>query len=518
MALAIDASSPARVAISAINTRTTASFSAPDNSLLVAVVSKDTAIGASATCTMSNSGTALTWTTQADARDGTTGGGGGTGGFCFIATAPLTVGRSLTVTSTTNDSDDHTLKVYVVTGADLSSPVGQTHVSHTTSNASTTYSAYTSSVNDSLCIYGLTDWSAQGSPTSGDTEDSFNAAGQISGLSAYKNITTTSGTGVVLDWDFPGTTNTDMMVAAIEIKPNLNAYIRSVATAVSDNSTTPSCNKPAGTVEGDFMVAWHFGYSSDAGMTAPSGWSLVDSRNATGNQRMKVWKKMAGAGEPSSYQFAQSVVDESGIIIVTFADGGSVDVVDGLTSTAFDNTVDCPSLTPTISNGLLVCAYNFFTGNSEASTWTPPTSMTERADIQSGGGLFSSYGLSDLTLSSASATGIKTATATKSSAAILGWHGSSVVINPVSVILPTVVATSTATGTSSVVVSIPAGTPDGRLLIVAVQIRGNQTTSAPSGWTQIRVDSQGTTSTDIKQYLFKRVASSEPSSYTWTIS
>ncbi|MFL6005040.1 MAG: LamG-like jellyroll fold domain-containing protein [Gaiellaceae bacterium] len=69
---------------------------------------------------------------------------------------------------------------------------------------------------------------------------------------------------------------------------------------------------------------------------------------------------------------------------------------------------------------------------------------------------------------------------------------------------------------NSLAIARPAGTLAGDVLVVAVEVRGAPTITAPSGWTLVRTDTSGTT---IRQALYTRVAqATEPASYTWSFS
>lgn len=62
----------------------------------------------------------------------------------------------------------------------------------------------------------------------------------------------------------------------------------------------------------------------------------------------------------------------------------------------------------------------------------------------------------------------------------------------------------------------PTGTTDGDLLLAALFVSQGATISAvPSGWTLIREDTSGTSA---RTALYWKIASSEPATWTWTIS
>ncbi|WP_448614590.1 fibronectin type III domain-containing protein [Modestobacter sp. URMC 112] len=80
----------------------------------------------------------------------------------------------------------------------------------------------------------------------------------------------------------------------------------------------------------------------------------------------------------------------------------------------------------------------------------------------------------------------------------------------------TFVGAATATGTTtSTAVASPAGVQTGDVLVAAVATRGAPTISAPTGWTQVRVDANGST---MRQAVFVKVATSTDGSATFALS
>jgi hypothetical protein len=201
MIVAIDASSPTLKA-SFGGGQTTDSFNPPDNSLLVAI-----SFGYFSTITMSNNGSSLSWAASVQS----------IGGAIATFTAPLLAARSgMTVSSDGVTGGYAALKVYVVTGADLSSPIGATGSgSSSTNNA--TVSAYTSTKAGSRGIGGAWDSSGLGTPSSTDDEEGFN--GSQSGMAISKaSNTSAAGSSVTFNLDAPpGTPSWEWV--ALEIVP-----------------------------------------------------------------------------------------------------------------------------------------------------------------------------------------------------------------------------------------------------------------------------------------------------------
>lgn len=75
------------------------------------------------------------------------------------------------------------------------------------------------------------------------------------------------------------------------------------------------------------------------------------------------------------------------------------------------------------------------------------------------------------------------------------------------------VAQATAAANSTTVSpAVPTGTTNGDLILAFVAVSNTDTVSAPAGWTPVAQH----TGANLRAYLWRRVASSEPASYTFT--
>jgi len=197
MAIAVDDTTVARVDMTHVSgtgnpiTGTTASFTAPANSLLVVCSGSDTASAdTNSVVTVSTNGAALTWTIPVE-RNGADGGGGHAAiARALVATerAGLTVTVSVTGHQIASDNNG-SFKVYIVTGHNTTTPDG-----NVAENSSTT-----NSISGSVTVAGAgrlfgcaTEWNDLGAPTSTDIESAFDVIG-ISGMSAYKSADHASG-------------------------------------------------------------------------------------------------------------------------------------------------------------------------------------------------------------------------------------------------------------------------------------------------------------------------------------
>lgn len=216
----IDASSPALVTGNSVTSLTTAAFTPPNDSELVAVSIWDTTGAVTPSCAVTNNGAALTWTLRAEMDQGT----GTLDGMISISTAPLPVGRSITVTSTPSGTglagdERGGLLVFVSSNQHLTAPVGATGTGESTTNNHTP-TVYTSTVDRSLCIGGASNKTDVGVPTSTDTETAFTIAFAVEGMGVYKaSVTTPSGSAVTLNFDAVGTAAAEWNWAAIEMVP-----------------------------------------------------------------------------------------------------------------------------------------------------------------------------------------------------------------------------------------------------------------------------------------------------------
>lgn len=211
MAIAIDASSPAIVSNTS-TAKTTASFTAPANSVIVACVGLEN----TATVTITNSGTALTWSSRIVRKGGDS---GAEDGYAAIFTAPAPTSAARTVTATSSVSNNAGgLKVLVATGADLASPVGATG-SGSSTTGTINPNVYTSTFANSRGICVANDWSAAGSPSSSDTEFPYDVGG-TSGMAIHKAAdTAVSGSSVAMNIVGAGGGTAAWNWAAIELKP-----------------------------------------------------------------------------------------------------------------------------------------------------------------------------------------------------------------------------------------------------------------------------------------------------------
>ena len=197
----------------------------------------------------------------------------------------------------------------------------------------------------------------------------------------------------------------------------MTVQFRAATSGSGGTSTNVVLNRPAGVVEGDLLVAV-LGSDRDgtlAAMTAPAGWTERGAHTQTSCGFVKVWTKIAGASEPTSYTFPDSTsADAVGGMLAfhSYDPAAPLAVAPVFASSATAATAHpAPSVTG-VDGGMLVTAH-FGGANANATrSYTPPSGMTERVDV--GPSSWTVLGVNTQSLTAAGATGTKTATCSAS--------------------------------------------------------------------------------------------------------
>lgn len=175
----------------------------------------------------------------------------------------------------------------------------------------------------------------------------------------------------------------------------------------SSSTSTVSLAKPTGTVANDFLLV-EINYVGTHTLSSPASYPFTRMiRRTAGGNTMEIWYRLAGASEPSTYDFTFEAACNCAGHITAWQNVG-------VASTYIDNSLSqvnasstsmsvAPGLTPRSAAGMLLY-YGMAAGNIRA---TPPSGMTELADAGTGS---AQHYLASQLLSSSSATGAKTAT------------------------------------------------------------------------------------------------------------
>ncbi len=307
----------------------------------------------------------------------------------------------------------------------------------------------------------------------------------------------------------------------------------------SGNSDLISINKPAGVVAGDLLIANVQNWDQNnrgSEINTPSGWTVVassiHSESYQPNLVQAVFYRFVTAGDPSSWSWTVSGSSTSNWMSGGISAYRNVD-----TSTPFDvpvsTSVNRYSVDngftynwvgiKTITNGAMVVALGSDTGAS-ASSVTDPTGFTRRyqaGNVDSWDKVQSNAGTVSISSNSTAnqydavwttavvALRPKGATPSASLGADIGYVGQTY--------------KDGGSGATSVAINKPAGLASGNLLIANIQSWSSSsntiTVTPPSGWsTAAGPVRSGVSGNYIVHYVFYKVAASEPSSWTFTLS
>ncbi|MFC6080907.1 hypothetical protein [Sphaerisporangium aureirubrum] len=210
--------SPALSAGFASPDRETSTFSPPAQSLLVAAIVGFDAVDEEDFDELpQNTGTALEWSRRAsDDPDP------GVPATIRFYTAPNVSAQTNITVSARLSNGEGMLKVWMVTEAALSAPVGATGAG-TTSGNNVTPGVYTSTVAGSRGFIAAYDENNRGVPTSTDAAEGYGGGTFVCGLVAAKAANTPgAGTGVTFNLDAAGSGGGSWLWVAIEVLPRLD--------------------------------------------------------------------------------------------------------------------------------------------------------------------------------------------------------------------------------------------------------------------------------------------------------
>lgn len=162
--------------------------------------------------------------------------------------------------------------------------------------------------------------------------------------------------------------------------------VRSSAAAASAvDGTTVTLNVPAGTVNGDLLIAVVTWLGTGA-ITAPAGWTLTNNWGAGTSPKQLTYYRTA-ASEPASYNWTISVGGSwsGGMVALTGHDSGGVPAENIQYN---PSSTSCSAPTRTASNAGAMLLY--IGAASGTQTLTPPSGMTELWDVNSAAGTKSS--------------------------------------------------------------------------------------------------------------------------------
>jgi hypothetical protein len=169
--------------------------------------------------------------------------------------------------------------------------------------------------------------------------------------------------------------------------------------SISSTTESTTVDAPSGVAEGDFLIAVLEVDADPAGVTPPTGWTLlVDEVAGSGSEAFtpyfhaQVYTHVATSSEPSTYTFAADPYTYVDVQVAAYTGVSSVDK-SGAWMGIGDNA-RVPRLFPSYSNDLFVV----FLSAWDYGEWSTATGMTSRSNVDSNS-------LQDQVLSSSGAVG-----------------------------------------------------------------------------------------------------------------
>lgn len=285
----------------------------------------------------------------------------------------------------------------------------------------------------------------------------------------------------------------------------MTIYVRAVTAPSGDTSSPYTVNRPTGALEGDFLLAAPVGVSEAIDQVLPpAGWYAVLGGGINGNDNVSAWYKVAGASEPSSYDFTSTSNTPVGIgILALYSDSGTIKI-DAVASqvNASGNRV-FPSVTLS-ADGLIICVGAV--GSSLAST--PPGGMDERWDTTISGNR--AYCMTGAL--SAGATGTITATGSTaiSKCVTIGLIEAATAYEGVR--YRSQANTGPSSGTS-IALTLPSDIEIGDMLVAHLTLAADRTVPDPDGW-----ELQANLATTGALRVYTKVADGTDAGSTLTIS
>ncbi len=243
---------------------------------------------------------------------------------------------------------------------------------------------------------------------------SAQANATLTGIAERSDAGTTSNNGGGFAvWDGVKATAGATGNTTATVTSSINAFL-TIALQPADASLT--VNVPAGTTTGDVMVAAIAVTGSGATISTPTGWTLQNTtvQAAANASRQAIYTRVVAGAEPASYTWTFSAAHTGavgGIVTYDNVDNTTpVDIFSGnATPLGGDTNLQhrATGVTTTVPDTMVISTHSF----SSSSTWTP-TGMTERVDLNSGGGTGGiSLSMNEVAQAAAGATGNKLATA-----------------------------------------------------------------------------------------------------------
>jgi hypothetical protein len=228
------------------------------------------------------------------------------------------------------------------------------------------------------------------------TVEAFDAAGNGSGQSVPASATTPAGPPPP--------------------PPPSGITLRSTSFGSNPTASTVTVTAPAGETAGDVLVAG-VAVRGQPTITPPSGWTFVQRQQNSTTMGQALYTHGVGSSEPSAYTFTLSSSQAAAAAVFDFAGVDTANPVDvsGGQINGSGPTITAPSITTTAANDVIVGLF----GIGTSTTIAAPTGMHGDGQAASTAGTYKvTLEGADQLITSAGATGARTATALNSAASV----------------------------------------------------------------------------------------------------
>lgn len=162
------------------------------------------------------------------------------------------------------------------------------------------------------------------------------------------------------------------------------------ASTLSVGSSPANLTKPSGVTAGDLLLL-HVRLQADLTPTVPEGFTLIDGAILTGTPNVRVYSKVAGGSEPSTYAVSWSSNSGRVGMIAIYSDIGADLEVDDLATQSNTPTplYENPAVTTTVANTLITA---FLSLLSTQNLTGVPSGYTKRYDAATSTAIFGMTG------------------------------------------------------------------------------------------------------------------------------
>lgn len=280
-----------------------------------------------------------------------------------------------------------------------------------------------------------------------------------------------------------------------------------VSSSVGRGSGSATVNVPAGTQDGDLLIALAF---SVAGSHTSVGWPSAFTGihfDAPADNGFYIATRIA-SGEPANYNFGFQLTGSATFVLLTYRNATRVNTVGTMARASSTTVGTASSIFPTYDGVLCAAFYNESPG--VVSGVSAPSGMALRASFGAGGPGSTPQALVYDQSQVATATGTRSVT----------WATSGVVasilfqITNEPTVAPEFVASASTQNTSTsstLTINKPIGTVEGDLMVAVVTADSGISWTGDTSWTEVA--DQGTTPS--LRIAYKVAGASEGSSYTF---